>query len=94
MQRLVIMAILFAMLSDLEVYWDNPIWWCFTALFILLEMLAYSAGISAGVDVMMEMHKIKLMHLKDLYDRNANGENITLSDLDKVLNKEEKDDHE
>ena len=94
MQRIVVISTIFAILSTVDLHWDDSRWWCIAILLLLIEWLAHSAGIKAGAEHLLDMNRIKLLHLKDLYDRSTNGENITLVDLNKVLKKEDKDDAE
>lgn len=94
MQRIVVISTIFAILSTVDLHWDDSRWWCIAILLLLIEWLAHSAGIKAGAEHVLDMHRIKLLHLKDLYDRSTNGENITLVDLNKVLKKEDKDETE
>lgn len=92
MQRIVVLSTIFAILTTVGLHWNDERWWCILVLLILLEFLAHSHGMQVGTMGLLEMHKVKLMHLKDLYDRNEKGENVSLTDLRKTLDKDEKDD--
>jgi len=94
MQRVVIISTIFAILTTVDLHWDDSRWWCIVVMLLLLEWLAHSAGVKAGAEHLLDLHRINLLQLKDLYDRNENGETVTMAELDKVLKKEDKDDAE
>jgi hypothetical protein len=94
MQRLVVIATIFAILTTVDLHWDDSRWWCIAVLLLIIEWLAYTAGVASGAEHLLDLHRINLLQLKDLYDRNESGENVTLADLNKVLKKKDKNDTE
>lgn len=92
MQRVVAVSALFAILTTLDLHWDDSRWWCVVALLLVLDHISHAQGMQEATTNLFLMNKFKLMKLKDFVDEAVKGRKTDPETLLKILKEKEGND--
>jgi len=90
MIRMVVYSTISYMLSCLGIIWDDSRFWCFIVLIYVLEHLASSQGRQEAIEYLMELSKMKILRLKEIYDSTDNSID-EIKEVHKLMKKDDKD---